>query len=357
MTKKIASNAYFANIQALRAVAALLVLLFHTYIVEGKYFGAHLVPKWLGLYGSSGVDLFFVISGFVMVTVTRGQFGSSLSAVDFLKRRVLRIYPIYWFYSAIVLAVMFVMPQWVNSSTGHHAYIVSSLLLWPSGTLPLLQQGWTLIYEMFFYLVFALMIAWVSERFLAPALAIWAGVTGALAYWLGSYVSSHPVLGTVANPLVFEFIAGCFVAMIWPAMHGWRAVIALVGAASSIVALFVVGRHVEPDTIIQWRALYFGVPAFLLVLGAVSLERKTGRIAPRGLLLLGDASYSLYLSHVLVISAVGRLFSRVASAHSPVLGTLMCLGAAVVCGVLGFRLIEQPLNAQIKHRFRPAFTS
>jgi exopolysaccharide production protein ExoZ len=347
--REVQTSSYFRNIQSLRGVAALLVLTFHVYAVEGKYFGEHVVPGILGAFGTCGVDLFFVISGFVMTSVTRLQFGSREAAVGFLKRRVMRIYPLYWFYSLIVFAVMLVMPQWVNSSTGHHVEVVRSFLLLPSATLPLLLQGWTLVYEMFFYVVFAVFLASITERQFTKALILWAAVTCGLAYLLETGRISGPSLQIVGDPLVLEFISGCFCALAWPAMRGARSFVLLAAAAVSIIVSAAIGRHVGLDEIIHWRAFYFGVPAFLLVLGAVSMEAHMRVTAPRVLRVLGDASYSLYLSHVLVISAVGRIYARFAlDKFGPAIGTLLCIVTAIVAGFLSYRVVENPLNDLLK---------
>lgn len=350
---KIDSPLYFRNVQALRALAALLVLAFHTYAIEGKYFGGHAVPKVLGTFGTCGVDLFFIISGFVMTTVTRGQFGSGSGAASFLVRRVARIYPIYWFYCLIVLAVMLVMPQWVNASNGHHADILYSLLLLPpSDTLPLLLQGWTLTYEMFFYFVFAGMMAFIAERVLPLALIGWALATCVLAYWLASsqqHVLTSPMLNLAGNPLVLEFVAGCFCGLLWPLIRkAWAPVILIVGIFALAISVKL-GEQVGLDTVVQWRFAYFGIPAFFIVLGAVGLEAHAYLHAPRPFCRLGDASYSLYLSHVLVISAVGRLYAHFASTHLvPLLGSLLCFVVAIVAGWVSFRVIERPMNTILK---------
>ena len=126
MKSQTKSNTIFHNVQALRAIAALGVVIFHLSLIENKYFIQHIVPINLGRLGTAGVDLFFVISGFVMVVVSMGQFGKNGAAVQFLLRRMLRIFPIYWFYTIIVLAVFLAMPQLVNASGGHKANIVAS---------------------------------------------------------------------------------------------------------------------------------------------------------------------------------------------------------------------------------------
>lgn len=103
-------------IQALRGVAVLAVVLFHVLFVEAKYANGDLwLPHVLAL-GESGVDLFFVISGFIMVTITQSRFRRASEFGRFLYSRVSRIYPTYWFYFFIVLAVFMLRPQWVNAS-------------------------------------------------------------------------------------------------------------------------------------------------------------------------------------------------------------------------------------------------
>ncbi|HDR8974267.1 TPA: acyltransferase [Burkholderia vietnamiensis] len=349
---KVGPDLYFKNIQAMRALAALLVLCFHVYAVEGKYLGDHAIPQALGMFGTCGVDLFFVISGFVMASTAQSQLGSAECAVDFLKRRALRIYPIYWFYSFIVLVVMLVMPQWVNASAGHHADILSSFLLLPSTSLPLLMQGWTLTFEMFFYVVFAGIVACGTARSFSRMLTAWALATCGAAYWATHASVSNPVVNVVANPIVLEFIAGCFCAFLWPAARKWCGpAIALVGVVALSLSMYV-GERVGLDAVVQWRAIYFGVPALLLVLGVVTIERHFGIAAPKWLCSLGDSSYSLYLSHVLVISAIGRMFSRFAPTQLPhSLGSLLCVVGAIVFGVFSYRLIEQPLNSRLKRLF------
>lgn len=346
---KAETNSYFKNVQALRAIAALLVLAFHIYAVEAKYFGRHAVPEVLGLFGTCGVDLFFLISGFVMTTVTRGQFGSRAAAVTFFKRRLLRIYPIYWFYSLVVLAVLIVMPQWVNASAGHHADVLRSFLLLPSDSLPLLLQGWTLRYEMFLYVVFTAIVACVAERFLAVTLLAWAAVTCTLFFGVSSSSIASPTLALVRDPLVLEFIAGCYCALAWKAMsRPLASVLFAVGVAGFAVS-FAIGERVGLDTVVQWRTLYFGIPAFFVLLGAVSLERYARVAAPRLLCALGDASYSLYLSHVLVISAVARFYARFAlPALGLWVGTALCFAIAIAAGYLSYRVIERPLNELFK---------
>jgi len=252
---------------------------------------------------------------------------------------------------------MLLMPQWVNASTGHHADVLRSFLLLPAGTLPLLLQGWTLIYEMFFYVVFAVILACVAKRHLTAALLTWAAVTGGLAYWLGSGHAAGPAVRIVGDPLVLEFIAGCFCARLWPVVRKPWPLVLLVSGIMGFAVAFAVGARVGQATVLQWRAVFFGAPGFLVILGAASLEGYMMVRAPRALCGLGDASYSLYLSHVLVISAVGRFYERFALAKlGPAVGTILCISFAIVVGHLSYRFIERPLNDALKRTLTPTKT-
>ena len=131
------------NIQALRGIAVLSVVFFHLLTIEQKYGGSRTILPDLFQFGLFGVDLFFVISGFVMVTVTRGKFQIPRQALRFIYHRVARIYPTYWVYSILVLIVFLLQPSWVNNSLGNQVDILSSFLLFPSRNLPLVMVGWS----------------------------------------------------------------------------------------------------------------------------------------------------------------------------------------------------------------------
>jgi exopolysaccharide production protein ExoZ len=322
-------------LQVLRGVAANLVVLSHLMFVEHKHL-AGLLPDAL-TYGFAGVDIFFVLSGFVMVMV-RGE-----SPTAFLYDRVTRIYPPYWIVSAVVLVVALVAPAMVNSSNGGEVSVIKSFLLLPQPGLPLLAVGWTLIHEMYFYLVLAVAIAF---RLPLPAfLCVWGiAVLGAHPF------ATSPAAAVAASPMTFEFIAGAFAALAYKSrkdLPPWP----LLAAG---IALFVAGTIAGPHVGLTWsaaewqRVVLFGIPAALVVLGAALRDRRTR--APRLLVALGDWSYSTYLWHVLVLSALGRL---VALLHlSPAVGlvAVVLLGIAVanLTGALSYRFLERPLLSRLR---------
>jgi peptidoglycan/LPS O-acetylase OafA/YrhL len=182
--------ATFFSIQALRGIAALMVVLFHLRIVEGKYGQDGNLLGAMFAYADSGVDLFFMLSGFVMTSIAAGSYGSPRNAGDFLARRGWRVLPLYWFYTTLVVALMLLMPGMANSAYQDQS-ILASYLLWPQAQLPLLTVGWTLIHEAFFYLLMAVAIAFARERQLPWLLLGWAAAT----------LLAHGMLGAGIEPV------------------------------------------------------------------------------------------------------------------------------------------------------------
>ncbi|MET0707741.1 MAG: acyltransferase [Tardiphaga sp.] len=340
-------NSKFNSIQALRAIAANLVLLAHLSVIEIKYgHGIAVLPDWIGFGGAAGVNLFFIISGFVMALVSRGA-----GARDFLGHRVIRIYPIYWFYTSLVLVVFLLRPEMVNQSFAHPPSVWKSYLLWPEDVLPLLAVGWTLIHEMYFYLVLALVIALaVPLRIALPAWALAVLVVPLLAD------VSSPLLAIVFHPMTLEFIAGAAIglAVLNGAAWGGRLSV-LAGVVLLALGYFLYGRGpvIADDS---WaRVIYLGLPFIPIVYGVAAMERRGRWPQLRFLSKLGDASYSTYLSHVLVVSLLGRLFVALPwhNVASEIAFLAACVVAANGVGMLSFAWLEAPTLRFLRSRFTP----
>jgi exopolysaccharide production protein ExoZ len=287
--------------------------------------------------GAAGVDVFFVISGFIMWVVT---YRRTISPGGFLLRRVQRIVPLYWGVTLLVAAAAIAAP-WLfpamRPSTGH---IVQSLLFAPhrdpAGLIaPLVVPGWTLNYEMFFYLLFA-------AALLAPArIRPWA-LSAALVGLVAARPfgdTTAPVWSTYTDPLLLEFGAGVWLGKAWSdgrlpsAGPAWVLVAAgLAGFAATALT------GVEVD---RARIVFWGAPALALVTGAVSLERSGAVPDWRPLRALGDASYSLYLVHGLAVSAVWRGLQML-GLHNPGLLFAASIVAGVAAGLVAYQLIERP---------------
>jgi exopolysaccharide production protein ExoZ len=346
------------SIQALRGIAVLGVVAFHSLAIEQKYSGGDfLLPDFLRL-GQSGVDLFFVISGFVMVTVTKGRFARSGEMMRFLWGRLTRIYPTYWFYFFLTAAIFLIKPNWVNSSQGHQTQFISSFLLLPSDQLPLVMVAWSLIHELWFYLVLTVLLKF-HERLLLPSLLLWGTII--IVVNLFVTVADLSVGARIAlHSYSLEFIIGALVGIIIFKEHIPR--LSARNTVFIITLVLLVGIPIVYafDVLNQegiLRVSVIGTLYGLLVLSVTTLEKLNKLPVPKSLQFIGDISYTVYLSHVLVLSAIGRLWLMASPASTSnslldnVLACLSMLAAVVGFGWVGYRLVEQPL-LRVSHRLR-----
>jgi exopolysaccharide production protein ExoZ len=286
-----------------------------------------------------------VISGFVITTMCIGRFGQPGEARRFLVQRAVRIYPAYWVWCLAVLAVFALQPDMVNSGHGRPD-VVRSLLLLPQRNLPLLLVSWTLVYEMFFYLLVAGALRWLREEDLIRVPIAWAVVVIA-GHALLRPGEDQPVLNLLFSPLLLEFILGCLAARHVGRVSRRAAIGSLMmgatGFAAGTLALAARDAPFPPG----WtRVLIYGSSSALAVAGLIALERSSRQRVPRPLVVLGDASYSLYLSHVPVIGVVGLVWRRWAAEPPPglhVAALVYGFAVALAAGVASFHLIEMPL--------------
>lgn len=334
------------SIQVLRGLAVLGVVLFHCLSIESKYFaGAKVLPKVFEL-GQSGVDLFFVISGFVMVTVTKGRHGLPFESWRFLWARLTRIYPTYWFYFLLTAGIFSIRPDWVNASQGHQVDFFSSFFLLPSNRLPLVMVAWSLIHELWFYLVFALFIAF-PERILLPLLLAWAFVVIAANFIFVNF-NLAPIVQITLHPYTIEFIIGALSALVSLRIHRVLTKLKLTVALIIVFAGLIIAAHFgifnQPNML---RAVFFGLLYGFAMAVVVIAERTDLLRVPSLLLVFGNASYTIYLSHLLVLSAAGRLWSMWfpvdANRVTIIVIFSAMLGLVAIYGWLAYRFVELPV--------------
>jgi exopolysaccharide production protein ExoZ len=345
------SSPKIVGVQALRGVAACGVVAGHMMGFETKYLAGPAMLPSLCRFGMVGVDIFFVLSGFIITTMSLGKFRQRGEAGRFLTRRFLRIYPTYWVWCVPVLLVFLIRPGIVNS-THARPDVLRSLLLIPQQHLPLLMIAWTLVYEVFFYLLFAPALCWLRETDLPWALGGWATVVVA-GHWLVMPSKTEPLISLMFSPLLLEFMMGCAVALCVSRFTNTAAIAALTLGLGGFVLgtmIFIMQGGWFPS---DWaRMLIYGTSSAALVAGLVARERVQGRSILHRLSGLGDASYSLYLSHIPVIAAAGLLWRRLLPAPLPA-AHLAALPAtfimALLAGFASFRLIEAPLLRLARH--------
>ena len=349
----------FHNIQALRGVAIILVVLLHLANAEYLYGDRGPVLSAFSVLGAAGVDLFFVISGFVMATITRGTFRKKGSLPLFLYSRAARIYPSYWVYSLALLAAHLLFPLAGDPQRWREIDIARSLLLLPQDRLPILVVGWTLVLELYYYGVVAVSLL-LPERFFVGLLLVWAGVVTVANLALShTAVPLGPAALVALYPQTIEFISGCLLARLVQAGHRrWGASCLTVGAAL-LPALYVAYSAFRPGAFPSaWERLaLFGLPSTLLVYGACCMELTGAGRLPRLLMFVGDRSYTLYLTHVPVIVGASLLYGRMTGggpAAALAAGSFRMAAVGVVA-VGAYAAVELPLHRgarRIKERWQ-----
>jgi len=337
------------SIQALRGIAAIAVAFLH-------FAGLQVEESiWTGLnwqqYGWMGVDMFFIISGFIMVWVTANIGSGPKIAGRFLTLRIIRIYPL-WMVCMILVGIFFYLVNGVPASIyqiskeGAWPYFFRSFFLIPQDLRPLIVVGWTLIHELFFYLIFSIILAVGLRAKIFIGVAIWAVVT-ALGLFL-NWNDLSPVLEVVFSPLSYFFMAGIALAVLImrqekPAL----AIPMLVLGLTLFAALFFTDFKLR-----QNRVLYLVVPFSLIVYGVVAREKGTSRAMPKVLSWLGDISYSVYLTHYLVILGwrtfmkpfypTGFLHEKLPPNLTIFLDSLCLLMATLITASVFYYVVERP---------------
>ncbi|MEJ2894511.1 acyltransferase [Bordetella avium] len=331
------------SIQYLRGVAAMMVVAVHLYPQLERMGYQGYWPHWL----AAGVDIFFVLSGFLMWITTRGK---KVGVWQFYGRRAARIVPLYWLLTSVAVAVMLIAPQLLQTARFGLSHVVASYFFImtpnPAGLIePVLTVGWTLNYEMLFYVIFGLaLLLPASWRFSAVTLVL-LGLS-----MVGWFVAdaSTPILQVYTSDIVLEFLLGMGVG-VWFS-HPHRGGSALLGAAM-VVGGFVVIALLSVLAPEVSRPLVRGVPAAVIVAGAILLERFQALPRMAWLHKLGDASYSLYLSHAFVLSALSQAWRKLHLDTLPggwVGFGLAGLLACTVAGMLVYAWLERPLISLFK---------
>ena len=328
------------SIQYLRAAAALMVVFFHADGMALEYF--HF--GWPS-FGAAGVDMFFVISGFIMWITTAS---ARTTPVSFVVSRIIRVVPLYWVMTLLLYMGWMVFRD--AASLPPVWNLVRSLLFIPfvsprTGEIqPLLIAGWTLNFEMFFYAVFACGLLLTRRH---RALFVGTVLGGLVALPLVATPSGAVAL-TYTSPLLIEFMIGCLLGIVYernalprPAVAAFLLIIGC--------CLLLTSTMLSAADLTAFRFFHWGLPAFLIVTGALGLEPvlKEWRLP----LLLGDASYSIYLTHGAALASLKTIILMVGVGASPAVTAVFVVAgcvASVLAGIVVFHAVEKPLVAGCK---------
>ena len=321
-------------IQLLRFVAAFAVVLFHAQQALSK--GAYeTLGYWFEL-GAAGVHVFFCISGFVIMHTSYSGGTRGMPTRRFLLRRFVRIFPIYWL---CCLAYIAYHQGWGEGYRMSAQSWLGAFLLLPSDSSRIIGPGWTLSYELYFYLCFAALLR-------LPALVALLTLTGlfVLSIALGTVSGFSGPMAIATNPLILEFCAGCWLGYSFARWNiGSRAF--GVGLIVLGLALFVAGGIMDYRTVplsVMW-----GVPSIFMVAGCLMAEGSGGlpKLLQRASR-LGDSSYVLYLIHILFITVALDLGLDSLVPMEPLSGVLVAFLVALSCAIFAawiFNFIERPM--------------
>lgn len=322
------------SIQYLRGLAALAVVLHHAsgailvhYAVEQKDFYS---------WGAGGVDLFFIISGFIMMYIT---FDKEVSVLDFLYKRVVRIYPIFYVYATIALIIFIISPDSINRSASAPTKILPSYLLIPyTEFVNLVQVAWTLVYEVHFYLLFAVSLLLINKYryiFTGFVLSI-VSVSSLIGY--GSFYFKY-----MSDPIILEFMFGMVLYFLISKKFIKDMWFLLSLLFFSLCTLML-------NDGLPGRVLYYGIPAFLLMYSVLSLDIngclfKSENKISNFLVKLGDSSYSLYLSHSFVLGAGVIILNKLHLINNTTVQFMIVLLSigAIIWGWISYQFIEKPI--------------
>lgn len=327
---------HFDSIQLLRGIAAIFVVLEHIRFLN---------------CGAFGVDIFFCISGFMIMFTTQE------STDFFLRKRLIRILPFYYIMTAGTFLLLLLFPGMFEQTTANPAFLIKSLLFIPfdigAGVLqPLLRIGWTINCEIFFYLLFWIAFH-ISHRFRGPICALLLGSVVLAARLLP--VSFAP-LTFYGNPVMLEFAFGMLA--FWIARHLYQLKqdgqlpaalfpAALIAAAVVSAGLLITKPYVN---ILDFgRLFYWGIPGMLLVLCffLMGLFRKMPSLG----VMTGNISFSLYLVHYYPVMLLDRmLFDFSSCTPLSVAGVLVCLPLCILLGYISWYLVEKQFTGYLRRK-------
>jgi len=326
------------SVQYLRGIAALIVVISHSFdyrLLNHNYDALR--------SGRFGVLLFFLISGFIMVAITgKGR----LDPLQFLVRRFLRVVPLYWIMTTLVAAAAIVAPHWFKNTQFSTSHYILSLLFVPhetpgrEGLSPMLSLGWTLNYEIYFYIVFSALF------FLSAKLRVFSiSLIFTLLFLIGEIFPNLPLVlqfYTDQAPLAFCFGAGIGLAYIEGSIKPSKnLLLPLSVSALCLTVGFGIERGSSGGL---WVFTMLLVSAALILIAGLRYENLIPKVP--ALQLLGDSSYSIYLAHMFVVGAFTSIAYRFLPADALWAIIAVTIGStlfSIAGGLVVFFMVERPL--------------
>ena len=332
-------------IQVLRGIASLLVVLFHATANYSDIFHTKFLFDFFQ-FGSAGVDIFFVISGFIITYTALQVLEYPKKLLSFLRRRAIRIYPTYWIIISLLLLSQVMLPHFFKTHYNFNLKnIAVTYLLFPAHTM-VNGVSWTLSYELFFYFLFCFAFIIPNKKVACSLGLLYSFVIICLPIAGYDYPSESSWANLITFPMNVEFFMGVTVAVIitfFPKKLGLPFIIAgtflfIIGAIISNINYQLVPNNFN-------RVILFGIPSFFIISGAVKYELTTKLQMPKLLLTIGEASYSLYLLHLPLIVASFRLIQKLNIRNYLILHIFifLILSFILFSAIIFYKRVEKPL--------------
>ena len=349
-------NKNLSLIQVLRGIASLLVVLFHTTFNTNallhKDFGFNIF-----LFGGSGVDIFFVLSGFI-ITYTSIKWASHPNKLlPFIRKRFVRIFPTYWIIITLFLLAQFLFPAFYSTHFEFNLLnILSTYLLLP-GHIMVNGVSWTLTYELFFYILFSLVFLLPKKQWAFIFFALYACIVILIPIVSDGFEKSNGWLNLVSYPMNVEFFMGVLAAYLVPKIP-YRASLPMIAAGSFcfIIGGLLYDGHYQLLSNTFNRVVFFGMPSFFIVLGLVKYELIKKIKVHSVFLSLGEASYSLYLLHLPVLVAAIKTMEKFNIRNTIFVHVILIGIIIIICfvAIRFYKWVEKPiikkLNAGTKNK-------
>jgi len=319
-----------SNVHGLRAFAAFLVVLFHVNLnVIENGFSEPVLHNIFNI-GNSGVDIFFVISGFVMIVSNWEQ---KISILGFFNRRLVRILPLYLILTLTYYLIAVIAPFMIPNISVNFSWFLSSITFTTAifgYKAPILGQGWTLEYEMLFYLLFSISLIFKNN------------------FKKLSFVFGVVLFGVLfgISTLFLEFAFGMLAGYLYKKKQFTN----LQGLLLSLVGFSLLisnSLNLLPELD---RVLIYGIPSFMLIFGLATTNQTSSKILGK----LGDSSYSLYLSQFFIIPLIFKFDSVIQNLVSN--STIVVIVVSVITLIIGhfvYLLVEKPLTKLTKKYLLP----
>ncbi|MDB6177894.1 acyltransferase [Paracoccus sp. Z330] len=332
------------SLQVGRAFAAQYVVLCHAPLLMSEHLGVQMWNPILAA-GHSGVEFFFVLSGFIMFVVHGRDIGQPERARRFMSKRIIRIYPLFWVLFSIFLLGQIITGRIDPHLDGPMAYLRAYTLA-PFATDPPMRVAWTLSHELLFYLLLSVCIL-AGGIGIALMGAWWLACLAALAYASIDQMSVAFPQSFLLSPYNLLFLLGIAATFIHTTISTSQAAILLITGLAGFMLTIAHDATLPEKTL---RPIYYGLASAAIVAGLAGLERRTGIGFPRWLVFLGDASYSTYLAHSIAMIACAMILTAGHLQLGAVATVSLLIVAGTVGGMITHLLIERPLLRFIHHK-------